>query len=1032
MFLMLQIRGLCLRTPRVPCITAARGFILGLLLTASANAQVNPERDWRTIRTERFYIHYEPGLEHVARRVAVQAETAYAALSAFMTPPRGKIDVIIGDNVDAPNGYATPYPTNRIGIYATPPVFDNALRFTDDHINLVLTHELAHVFHLDRVGGWWGVAQKIVGRFPFFFPNAYHPSWITEGLATYYESRITTSGRVEGSEHDMIARSAALAHRVPRIDQLSQANPYFPYGYSVYAYGSLFIDYLADTHGDSAMETFVAASARRILPWSLNGPAKRAFGRSFTAAYRAWSDSLLRSASTSPWVDPIPGWRDLTVEGAFANFPRWVDDSTLLYVGTPGRETYAAWRLRTSSVRGREGASRERISRRSSRAPNVVLSNGDILYSEHQYSGTYDLRSDLYVQRRRGGVQRLTRNARVSFADARKGDDRIVAVQVVPAGTRLVLVSRQNGAISPLTSGNIDTTWTEPRWSPDGRHIAAIRWTRGGTSALVVLDTTGHVAQTIVAERAMVTSPTWSPDGAWVYFDSDRDGISNVYRARFIGHSERSEESAVAASFERVSGARSGLFEAQLSPSGQQIAAVVFKADGYHIGIAPLDSIRGVPAESIAAVQPRTPPEIMPATTPSTKYSALRQLRPRYWMPFVTAALDSNAARYGFTTGGEDIAGRHSYNTSFAIPTDGSGLTGVAFYRNATLGRPLLDVYYAQDWENRARILDRSNNDSIVGTLRRRIRDATMSLYFPRPRVRTFSYLNVGLGYEARDYETAPAAAIDRVDSLYRRTYYYPRIVASAGWSNAQYPLLSISPEDGVALASTLRYRWRSNTIASDTAANGSPIKTLTTSLVSSVSVYKSLDLPGFAHHVLAARAAFGAQDNRGADYFEVGGVSGGVLEVLPGYILGEGRRSFSVRGFPGATLNGIRAFQGSAEYRAPFRLPGRGVGTLPVFLDRMSVTVFGDAASAWCPGAFSARPAPATSLCTTTDVQFADVPLDADIIASAGGELNLTATFGTWDHPVWWRLGYAVPLVAPTGIKKPAPNAYLTFGASF
>lgn len=1006
-------------------------FLSALLLFAGpVAAQVNPERDWRTLKTERFYIHYEPGLEHVARRVAVQAESAYVNLSRFMQPPRGKIDVIVADNVDAPNGYATPYPTNRIGIYATPPVFDNGLRFTDDHINLVLTHELAHSFHLDRARGWWGAAQKIFGRFPFFFPNAYHPSWITEGLATYFESRITGSGRVEGSEHDMIARSAALSHRFPRIDQLSQANPYFPYGYSVYAYGSLFMDYLADTHGDSAMEKFVAASARRVLPWSLNGPAKRAFGRSFTSAYRAWSDSLVRSASTSPWVDPIPGWRDLTVEGAYANFPRWINDSTLLYVGTPGRESYGLNELRLPTPNAQrltpDAITRVRIARRTSRAPNVVLSNGDILYSEHQYSGAFDLRSDLYVQRRRGGTQRLTRNARVSFADARKGDDLIVAVQVVPAGTRLVLVSRQSGAISPLTHGDIDTTWTEPRWSPDGRHVAAIRWTRGGTSALVVVDTTGAVVQTVVAERAVVTSPTWSPDGAWIYFDSDRDGISNVYRARFA-------PGAVVA-IERVSNARTGLFEAQLSPSGKQIAAVIFKADGYHIGVASVDSITKLqtPDSTPQTVLPRTPPPAPAFEGASAGYSALRQLWPRYWMPFATAALDSNAARYGFTTAGEDIAGRHSYTTSFAIPTDGSGLTGAAFYRNATLGRPQLDFYYAQDWENRALIIDRSNGDAIIGTLRRRIRDGGVSLYFPRPRVRTFSYLNVGLGYEARDYETAPAAALDRVDSLYRRTYYYPRVVTSFGWSNAQYPLLSISPEDGIAFASTLRYRWRTSPASVDTTVSGARVSTLTTSGVTSLALYKSLDLPGFAHHVIAARGAFGLQDNRGADYFEVGGVSGGVLEVLPGYLLGEGRRSFSVRGFPGATLNGIRAFQGSAEYRAPFRLPGRGVGTLPVFLDRMSITLFGDAGTAWCPGVYPARPAPATSLCTATDVQFADVPSEPDVIASAGGELNVTATFGTWDQPVWWRLGYAVPLVAPAAIRKPDPSAYLTFGISF
>ncbi len=1000
-----------------------------LMLGARLDAQVNPERDWRTIRTERFYIHYTPELEDVARRAAVQAETAYVHLSRFLRPPRGPIDVIIGDHVDVPNGYATPYPTNRIGIFAATHLLEGALRFTDDHIRLVLTHELVHVFHLDRAGGWWGAAQKLFGRYGFFFPNAYQPSWLIEGLATYYESRIAGAGRIEGSEHRMIARSAALAHRFPKIDQLSAANPLFPYGYGAYAYGSLFMDYLARTYGDSAMEKFVGASSRRILPWTLNGPARRAFGRSFTSAYRVWSDSLVQNAATSPWTDPIPGWRDLTVDGAYANYPRWVNDSTILYTGTPGRESYGAYRLtfdvsrETSHVKRENAVARQRIARRHSRSPNVVLSNGDILYSELQYSGLYDLRSDLYLDRRRGGKKRLTRNARLTLPDARRSDDRIVATQLVVSGSRLALVSRDGRSIVPITSGGPEESWTEPRWSPDGRHIAAIRWTRGGTSAVVVIDTTGRPVQTIGAERAVVMTPIWSPDGAWVYFNSDRDGTSNVYRARF---------GADVTEFERVSGARTGLFEAQISPSGRELAAVVFKADGYHIGIAPLDSVRGVAAESIASVAPRPAGSSLQSQVPSRKYSAFRQLKPRWWMPFVVAALDSNSARYGFATSGEDIAGRHAYDASIAVPDDGSGLTGAFFYRNATLGRPLLDFVYAQDWENRARILDASNGDAVVGRLRRRIRDASVSLAFPRPRARTFSYFNVGLGYEARDYETSPAAAIERIDSLYRRTYYYPRVIASFGWSNAQYPLLAISQEDGIAIASTVRYRWRSSPASNDTTIGGERVSTLTTSGITALSLYKSLDLPGFAHHVVAARAAFGAQDNRGVDYFEVGGVSGGVLDVLPGYVLGEGRRSFSVRGFPEATLNGIRAFQGSAEYRAPFRLPGRGVGTLPLFLDRMSVTLFGDAGSAWCPGVYAARSAPATSLCTSTDVAFADVPQEPDVIASAGGELNFTAAVLSWDDPIWWRIGYAFPLVAPAGIKKPNPGAYLTIGVSF
>src|SRR5205085_9963205 len=135
------------------------------------------------------------------RRGAADAEVAYAELARHLHRPRGKIDVVLSDDVDFSNGYATPLPTNRIVVYANPPVNESALRFTDDPTELVVTHELTHIFHLDRVGGIWKPLQKIFGRQPLFFPNAFLPSWLVEGLAVYYESAITGSGRIVGREH---------------------------------------------------------------------------------------------------------------------------------------------------------------------------------------------------------------------------------------------------------------------------------------------------------------------------------------------------------------------------------------------------------------------------------------------------------------------------------------------------------------------------------------------------------------------------------------------------------------------------------------------------------------------------------------------------------------------------------------------------------------------------------------------------------------------------------------------------------------
>ena len=162
----------------------------------AASAQLPPNDDWHTLQTKHFRVHFTPPLEQEARRAAVNAERAYAALATELVPPRGTIDLVVSDNVDYVNGYATPFPSNRIVVFTHPPSNASGLRSYDDWNSLIITHELAHIFHLDRARGIWRVGQAIFGRNPLLFPNAYEPSWVVEGLAVYFESRLTGYGRL--------------------------------------------------------------------------------------------------------------------------------------------------------------------------------------------------------------------------------------------------------------------------------------------------------------------------------------------------------------------------------------------------------------------------------------------------------------------------------------------------------------------------------------------------------------------------------------------------------------------------------------------------------------------------------------------------------------------------------------------------------------------------------------------------------------------------------------------------------------------
>ena len=155
-------------------------LVAALLLCAvrATSAQLPPNEDWRTLRTPHFRIHFTPPLEAEARRAAVNAERAYAELSTELVPPRGTIDLVVSDNVDYVNGYATPFPSNRIVLFSHPPTDASGLRNYADWNALVVTHELTHIFHLDRSRGFWRGAQAIFGRNPLLFPNLYEPHWV--------------------------------------------------------------------------------------------------------------------------------------------------------------------------------------------------------------------------------------------------------------------------------------------------------------------------------------------------------------------------------------------------------------------------------------------------------------------------------------------------------------------------------------------------------------------------------------------------------------------------------------------------------------------------------------------------------------------------------------------------------------------------------------------------------------------------------------------------------------------------------------
>ena len=963
-----------------------RKLALVVMLGASWTARAqDPSQHWREIHTAHFRVVFTPPLEDQARRAAVNAERAYAALARELVPPRGTIDIVLADNVDFTNGSATPFPTNRILLYAHPPIDVQTLRFYGDWNALVIQHELTHIFHLDRVRGWWRGAQYIFGRNPLFFPNLYTPAWLTEGLAVYYESRMTGFGRLAGTAHTTIADAAALDSVLPRLDEVNLTTPVWPQGEGAYAYGSLLFEYLSQTRGPATIPKFIEQSSGQPIPFFLNHAAKHAFGITFEHAWAEYRDSLTRTVAASPLTGPSLALRPLTHEGYEALYPRWRDSSTVVYGGDTQKDMPGLYAVSLTGVE-------RRLDRRNDAAENEPVAQTTVVYDQLDYTSPYDFRSDLY-RSDHGNDRRLTHGARLSFPDVRSTDSTIVAMQSIPAATQLVLVSADGRRITPLTRGTPDTQWTEPRWSPDGRAIVAVRWTRGGFSEIVVLDTTGSVQRVLTRSQSVESSPTWTPDGHRILFTSDRTGRTEVYAANLSD-----------GSLTRLGGSGAAVYYPAVSPEGRMVALSSYRGDGYHIAVAPYDTTAGVPVTRDRVADSVTVPPIARDTSPARRFRPWSGLVPRYWTPII-GQTDLGDLEIGAFTSAFDVVGQHSYSAQLLVdPTRIGEPEGAFGYAYSGFGNPTLDVGLSAYWTHQYLV---NAKGITVATLVHSTLAPSLGVTLFRPRVRTNFSWTVGTELQFRDYHTDPPSILAELPRVYGTAPRYPSLFTTLSWTNVKYPGLAISPEDGIAASVTGQQQWQWQ--------NGAAT---TRSVVGVVSGYEAFALPGFAHHVLAARIAAGWEDVNATSEFGAGGRSGLAFGVAPGLGLGDQPRVFYVRGYDPNSEEGTRALVGSVEYRLPLFVPARGFHLFPVFLGRTSLTIFGDAGEAWCPSS------PLPAACSPGDAQ-------RHLLESVGGELNFDATL-QYDIPYRLRLGLAAPIANRARYGASVLDPYISLGLSF
>ncbi len=988
-------------------------------------AQVPPDESWRSLETDHFQVTFPEGMDALARRAAFRAERAFESLSeVFLDPPGGPIQLVLTDHTDTSNGFATAVPYNRIIIYARPPMEPNSLSHFDEWMELVITHELVHVFQLDHTGPLGSAIRSVFGRWEAgwpTFPSFDLPFWTTEGLATYYESSLTTSGRLRGSYVDMILRTAVLEDGLERLDQVTGISPNWPAGDRVYVYGSTFFDHLSETYGEERLGEFADAIARQWFPYRVNAGAKHAFGVSFTDVWRAWeaelearfgalADSLANEA-------PLTAAEPLAVEGRRAFFPSVSPDgSRLAFVRSDGR-TDVQMRI------GEPDGSNDRKFLRLNNLSNFSwLPDGSLVASQLEFADPFRVRSDLIVIDAEGRRDRITRGARLDHPTPSPDGETVVAVQLKGGTNRLVKVDLETGDVLELTPFVEDVYWAFPAWSPDGRWIAVSRWSPRAFYDVVVMDTDGRVVRRITNDRSVDQAPYWSPDGLWLLWSSDRSGIPNIYAT------EIDRESAAPGSLRQVTNVLGGTAYPSVGPDGAWIYFSSYHKNGWTIERAPFDPATWFdpfpmkPGFALGEV-PNVDSGSAQVAGEVGPYRAFSTLRPYYWEPTYASGLSrpnqvgggSNTEVLGpalgaRTTGG-DVVGRHRYGVVARFRTSGQTDAAVA-YTYAGLGNPLLGLSASQNHDVDGPFVVGSptgGSNTLYVSERERVARASSTLV--RRRVRNRTSLSLAVAHIWQDREFLETDLEVSPISILRPQRRLGEVQVGVSFSTARAFAFSTSAEKGVLVS--VRGRARRELALADTLRGSIGFDRSFRETTGVVQAYQSLSGPGFSNHVLAARVSLGAANGPGADafHFSVGGAQGRRENLTGAELFGGSRLLFPVRGYSEGRRSGRYAWSASGEYRFPLVNVHHGVGLLPVHMDRVSGALFFDAGNAWG----DAGPVGGSAQNPRRNV-----------LMSVGAELqtSITALFST---RMFFRLGAALRLNSGEG-----SPFYLRLGTAF
>ncbi len=688
-------------------------LISGLMLTpGDAVGQVSPglynyphnHLDWYTIESEHYMIHFQTGNSRTAKVVSRAAEEVYPHLTELYDhEPDGKISIVLRDREDYANGAAYFF-DNKIDIWVPP--LQTHLRGTHDWIRNVISHELTHIIQLQaamkrkrsvpaiyfqwlsyedvrRPDVLYGYPKGIISH-PFASISI--PAWFAEGTAQYQREYLHFD--TWDSHRDMILRTSLLDSTALGYTEMAHFSSKTSLEREmVYNHGFAFTNWLADRYGEEVLAKLSTQSAE-TGEHNFNKVIEAVIGKSGQQIYDTFTreqTEFYEKAVAS--IDPTSS-NPVESHGFYNFYPIFRPGSdTVAYLSNRGRDNSRV-SLYLKSLSDTAGSSTSKVADiiqldRTSAAQHRTLRHGStgkprIQFISTAFSFAPDGDSlvfttarankygeeyrDLYIYTLKNGKKRkITQDQRVQDPAWSPSGDQIAAIRLRDGTQNLALYDFETDSMRALTDFDGGQQVTRPNWSPDGRSIY-FSYSDTSRRSIKKYNFRSDEVSTVLQRSGVDYRDAFvGPDGKFLYYTANPDGIFNIYRKRIGSRKERQLTSEIG-----------GAFMPAVDPQGRLIYAS-FTSDGYKIVRSDLDTLLAREESSYGRYQRPRFKDDRKATVVKEDRTGLEQQLEVYndyridsfqGKPYAVA----DTGRYGFsidTRGGDDQRSFYAYEDQF-------------------------------------------------------------------------------------------------------------------------------------------------------------------------------------------------------------------------------------------------------------------------------------------------------------------------------------------------------------------------------